>query len=73
MAAIGLGETYSQNVSEGVKGRFVTLALRGTERILTLCEVEVYGYLAPTGENTRLNSQWFPADCSVLPGSLWMM
>lgn len=57
VAAIGLGETYSQNISEGVKGRFVTLALHGTERFLTLCEVEVYGYLAPTGENLAVGGK----------------
>lgn len=51
MAAIGLGKTYSHSFSEGVHGRFVTLALRGSERFLTLCEVEVYGYLAPTGKD----------------------
>lgn len=50
--AIGLGETYEHKFPDGVEGRFVTLALTGEERYLTLCEVEVYGYPAPTGENT---------------------
>lgn len=74
VAAVGMGKTYNHSFSEGVKGRFVTLALRGTERYLTLCEVEVYGYLAPTGENlSHCSLQCFPADCSVLLRPPWMM
>ncbi|RCU34551.1 hypothetical protein DVA81_19360, partial [Acinetobacter baumannii] len=34
-----------------VEGRYVTLVLPGSGKYLTLCEVEVYGYRAPTGEN----------------------
>nr|XP_046171653.1 fucolectin-4-like [Oncorhynchus gorbuscha] len=38
----------------GFKGRYVTVVLPGQKRLLTLCEVEVYGYLAPTGDNVAL-------------------
>lgn len=60
VAAIGLGETYSHRFSTGVVGRVVTLVIPGPGRYLTLCEVEVYGYPAPTGQNTRIAFRWFP-------------
>ncbi|XP_014831728.1 PREDICTED: fucolectin-like, partial [Poecilia mexicana] len=37
-----------------VKGRYVIVSLPGFNRVLTLCEVEVYGYRAPTGENLAI-------------------
>uniref|UniRef100_A0A8C2WE83 Si:ch211-215k15.4 n=1 Tax=Cyclopterus lumpus TaxID=8103 RepID=A0A8C2WE83_CYCLU len=37
-----------------VEGRHVTVVLPGLNRVLTLCEVEVYGYRAPTGEDEYL-------------------
>ncbi|KAK9514332.1 hypothetical protein VZT92_027807 [Zoarces viviparus] len=40
-----------------VEGRYVTVVLPGSKRILTLCEVEVYGYRAPTGENLALQGK----------------
>ncbi|XP_044065516.1 fucolectin-4 [Siniperca chuatsi] len=40
-----------------VEGRYVTLVLPGLGRVLTLCEVEVYGYRAPTGENLALQGK----------------
>lgn len=40
-----------------VEGRYVTLTLPGSNRILTLCEVEVYGYPAPTHENLALQGK----------------
>lgn len=48
---VGAGKSSSVNFSDRVVGRYVTLTLPGSKRILTLCEVEVYGYYAPTGEN----------------------
>ncbi|XP_028985089.2 uncharacterized protein LOC114843053 [Betta splendens] len=43
--------------SERVEGRVVTMVLPGVRRILTLCEVEVYGYRAPTGENLAVKGK----------------
>ncbi|XP_026226609.1 fucolectin-3-like [Anabas testudineus] len=51
IAKIGQGQSFTLTFTERVEGRYVTLVLPGTRRILTLCEVEVYGYHAPTGEN----------------------
>ncbi|XP_030604709.1 fucolectin-4-like [Archocentrus centrarchus] len=65
----GLGNPKVGTVSEGhagdsnvtftdrVEGRYVTLTLPGSQRILTLCEVEVYGYPAPTEENLALQGE----------------
>ena len=48
---IGLGVSHAHMFSDRVEGRYVILSLSGQGRILTLCEVEVYGYHAPTGES----------------------
>ncbi|MED6288834.1 hypothetical protein CHARACLAT_030339, partial [Characodon lateralis] len=36
------------NLPDRMEGRYVTVLIPGSEKILTLCEVEVYGYRAPT-------------------------
>ncbi|CAF91122.1 unnamed protein product [Tetraodon nigroviridis] len=46
-----VGKEYTHNFTKPVEGRYVTLSLPGRTRILSLCEVEVFGYPAPTGEN----------------------
>lgn len=48
-----VGKAYTHNFSTSVEGRYVTLSLPGKARILSLCEVEVFGFPAPTGENQR--------------------
>ncbi|KAM4722814.1 uncharacterized protein WCC33_008981 [Rhinophrynus dorsalis] len=40
--SIGLGETFSFNC-HGMEGRYVTIALPGSTKSLTLCEVQVFG------------------------------
>lgn len=51
ISEIGAGVSFNQSFADRVEGRYVTLSLPGSSRYLTLCEVEVYGYRAPTGEN----------------------
>ena len=34
-----------------MEGRYVTVVIPGSNKVLSLCEVEVYGYRAPTGKN----------------------
>ncbi len=51
IAEIGAAKSLSLPFTDRVEGRYVTLVLPGSGRILTLCEVEVYVYHAPTGEN----------------------
>lgn len=48
-----VGLSYTHTFTTRVEGRYVTLSLPGKTRILTLCEVEVYGYPAPTGDNPQ--------------------
>lgn len=48
-----VGHAYTHNFTKSVEGRYVTLSLPGKTRILSLCEVEVYGYPVPTGENQQ--------------------
>uniref|UniRef100_A0A3Q3LH04 Fucolectin tachylectin-4 pentraxin-1 domain-containing protein n=1 Tax=Labrus bergylta TaxID=56723 RepID=A0A3Q3LH04_9LABR len=43
--------SHTLTPSSGTSGRYVTIVLPGAKRYLTLCEVEVYGYHAPTGED----------------------
>ncbi|KAF7650905.1 hypothetical protein LDENG_00119210 [Lucifuga dentata] len=51
------GQTFTTTLTSLVKGRYVTVVLPGSNNILTLCEVEVYGYRAPTGENLALQGK----------------
>ncbi|KAL3064838.1 hypothetical protein OYC64_000963 [Pagothenia borchgrevinki] len=43
--------------TDRVEGRYVTVRIPGDGRVLALCEVEVYGYHAPTGENLALQGK----------------
>ncbi|KAM9309956.1 uncharacterized protein KZ484_025880 [Pholidichthys leucotaenia] len=51
------GSSLNIPFSSRVEGRYVTVLLPGPHRALTLCEVEVYGYRAPTGENLALQGK----------------
>lgn len=51
---IPAGGSLKISFTQFVEGRYVIVALSGSSRILTLCEVEVYGYRAPTGENLAI-------------------
>ncbi|KAG7216432.1 hypothetical protein INR49_001918 [Caranx melampygus] len=57
ISEIPAGSSYTLGIPSRVEGRFVTVRLPGAQRILTLCEVEVYGYRAPTGENLALQGK----------------
>ncbi|KAM7421537.1 hypothetical protein PAMA_015600 [Pampus argenteus] len=48
---IPAGRSFPILFTKHVEGRYVTVVIPGRDKILTLCEVEVYGYSAPTGEN----------------------
>ncbi|XP_068592336.1 fucolectin-1-like [Cebidichthys violaceus] len=51
------GESVTLTFPQRVEGRYVTVVLPGSQKHLTLCEVEVYGYRAPTGENLALGGK----------------
>ncbi|XP_062278800.1 fucolectin-1-like [Scomber scombrus] len=54
---IRLGKSYTVTVTKHVEGRYVTVVLPGPGRILTLCEVEVYGYHVSTEENLAVRGK----------------
>ncbi|XP_032373501.1 fucolectin-5 isoform X4 [Etheostoma spectabile] len=57
ISRIGRGESFTLTFTDHVVGRYVTVVVPGLSKILTLCEVEVYGYRAPTGENLALQGK----------------
>nr|AGT40149.1 fucose-binding lectin [Trachidermus fasciatus] len=48
---------FTLTFTERVEGRYVTVRVPGSGKYLTLCEVEVYGYRVPTGENLALGGK----------------
>ncbi|XP_042345197.1 uncharacterized protein LOC121945202 isoform X2 [Plectropomus leopardus] len=54
---IPAGRSLKMTFTRHMEGRYVTVVLPGLKRVLTLCEVEVYGYRAPTGENLALQGK----------------
>uniref|UniRef100_A0A8C9Y0C2 Si:ch211-215k15.4 n=1 Tax=Sander lucioperca TaxID=283035 RepID=A0A8C9Y0C2_SANLU len=57
ISSIGRGKSFTFTFTDRVEGRYVTVVVPGSSKILTLCEVEVYGYRAPTGENLALQGK----------------
>ncbi|XP_053182682.1 fucolectin-1-like [Scomber japonicus] len=57
IASIPLGRSYTVTVTKHVEGRYVTVVIPGLQKILALCEVEVYGYRAPTEENLAVRGK----------------
>ncbi|XP_044213979.1 uncharacterized protein LOC122986724 [Thunnus albacares] len=57
ISSIAAGRSHIITLEKHVEGRYVTVFLPGSGKILTLCEVEVYGYRAPTGENLALQGK----------------
>ncbi|XP_030250492.1 fucolectin-1-like [Sparus aurata] len=57
ISQIPAGRSLNITFTSHVEGRYVMVALRGSGRLLTLCEVEVYGYRSPTGENLALQGK----------------
>ena len=61
---IPAGRSLKMTFTRLVEGRYVTVVLPGSGKVLTLCEVEVYGYRAPTGE--ELICYWSHTRCDFL-------
>uniref|UniRef100_A0A8B9GWX8 Fucolectin tachylectin-4 pentraxin-1 domain-containing protein n=1 Tax=Astyanax mexicanus TaxID=7994 RepID=A0A8B9GWX8_ASTMX len=60
ISSISAGKSQTFTLNQGVSGRYVNVIIPGKKRILTLCEVEVFGYhpsqvknLAPRGKATQ--------------------
>uniref|UniRef100_A0A3B5Q8G9 Si:ch211-215k15.4 n=1 Tax=Xiphophorus maculatus TaxID=8083 RepID=A0A3B5Q8G9_XIPMA len=64
---IPAGRTLTITFTRHVEGRYVTVVLPGVSRVLTLCEVEVYGYRAPTG-NVAIYGK--ASQSTVYPGAI---
>ncbi|KAM7382933.1 hypothetical protein PAMP_002628 [Pampus punctatissimus] len=54
---IPAGRSFPITLNKHVEGRYVTVVIPGQAKILTLCEVEVYGYPATTGENLAIHGK----------------
>ncbi|XP_071239723.1 uncharacterized protein [Salvelinus alpinus] len=54
ISSVPAGSSLTLAFDPSFEGRYVIVVLPGQHRLLTLCEVEVYGYLAPTGDNVAL-------------------
>ncbi|KAL7835764.1 hypothetical protein SRHO_G00281110 [Serrasalmus rhombeus] len=53
ISSIPAGKSSTLNL-KGFSGRYVNVIIPGNNRILTLCEVEVYGYPTPDGQKVTL-------------------
>ncbi|XP_031431792.1 uncharacterized protein LOC105906721 [Clupea harengus] len=62
ISSIPAGRTLTFTWDKGVEGRYVNVFLPGNNKLLTLCEVEVYGYPAPDGENVALRGKATQSD-----------
>ncbi|XP_029927574.1 fucolectin-7-like isoform X2 [Myripristis murdjan] len=67
---VPLGDSFTLNFTSKVEGRYVTVKLEGHSKILSLCEVEVYGYPAASGENLALRGR--ATQSSVYPAGIPM-
>ncbi|KAA8591899.1 hypothetical protein FQN60_017273, partial [Etheostoma spectabile] len=57
ISSIPAGSSFTLTFNQRVEGRYVVVVLPGSDRTLTLCEVEVLGYHSPTGVNLALTGQ----------------
>ncbi|XP_033997451.1 fucolectin-4-like [Trematomus bernacchii] len=48
---------YTLTLTDRVEGRYVTVRIPSDGKVLTLCEVEVYGYHAPTEDNLAIQGK----------------
>ncbi|XP_073702911.1 uncharacterized protein [Garra rufa] len=57
ISSIPGGRSQTFDWEKGISGRYINVVIPGSNRLLTLCEVEVYGYPAPDGENVALQGK----------------
>ncbi|RXN32764.1 hypothetical protein ROHU_004487 [Labeo rohita] len=57
ISSIPGGRSLTFEWKKGISGRYISVVIPGSNRLLTLCEVEVYGYPAPDGENVALKGK----------------
>uniref|UniRef100_A0A8B9HA57 Si:ch211-215k15.4 n=1 Tax=Astyanax mexicanus TaxID=7994 RepID=A0A8B9HA57_ASTMX len=54
ITSIPPGRSHTFTWDKGVSGRYVNVIIPGNKRMLILCEVEVYGYPTPHGQNAAV-------------------
>ncbi|KAL3059702.1 hypothetical protein OYC64_014324 [Pagothenia borchgrevinki] len=57
ISTLGSAVLFTLTFTNRVEGRYVSVHILGEGKTLTLCEVEVYGYHAPTEENLALQGK----------------
>uniref|UniRef100_A0A673MIZ7 Uncharacterized LOC107719123 n=1 Tax=Sinocyclocheilus rhinocerous TaxID=307959 RepID=A0A673MIZ7_9TELE len=57
ISSIPGGRSLTFKWKKGIPGRYINVVIPGSNRLLTLCEVEVYGYPAPDGKNVALQGR----------------
>ncbi|XP_062395740.1 fucolectin-6-like [Sardina pilchardus] len=62
ISSIPAGGSHSFILNNEIQGRYLNVFLPGHNNNLTLCEVEVYGYPAPNGENVALKGKATQSD-----------
>ncbi|XP_008429135.1 fucolectin-7-like isoform X1 [Poecilia reticulata] len=67
ISSIAAGSSYTINFAERVEGQYVIIIAPGVSRVLHVCEVEVYGYRAPTEENVAVYGK--ASQSTVYPGA----
>ncbi|KAG5271455.1 hypothetical protein AALO_G00180000 [Alosa alosa] len=62
ITSIPAGKSHTFKWDNRVQGRYLNVFLPGHNKLLTLCEVEVYGYPAPIVENVALKGKATQSD-----------
>ncbi|XP_076027603.1 uncharacterized protein LOC143016915 [Genypterus blacodes] len=57
ITTLGAGATFTLQPNGHFEGQYVSVMIPGSAEVLTLCEVEVYGYRAPTGEDLSVRGK----------------
>ncbi|XP_073678319.1 uncharacterized protein [Garra rufa] len=57
ISSIPGGKSVTFEWEKGIRGRYINVVIHGSNRLVCLCEVEVYGYPAPDGENVALQGK----------------
>uniref|UniRef100_A0A3B1JE47 Si:ch211-215k15.4 n=1 Tax=Astyanax mexicanus TaxID=7994 RepID=A0A3B1JE47_ASTMX len=70
ITSIPPGRSHTFTWDKGVSGRYVNVIIPGNKRMLILCEVEVYGYPTPHGEDKRNSSLLHKTQPALQPQNL---
>uniref|UniRef100_A0A8C2IZS5 Si:ch211-215k15.4 n=1 Tax=Cyprinus carpio TaxID=7962 RepID=A0A8C2IZS5_CYPCA len=65
----GGGRSLTFKWNKGIPGRYINVVIPGSNRLLTLCEVEVYGYPAPDEFLKMFNSLFLQVCCDLFHSS----